>query len=189
MSENSLDPSAIDSPVPHLLDSADKDELTLNVGLGLVARKAAEAEYVLHGIHVHLADVEKAYSSKFAAATGGTLVKECQQALASSNVSDSLKSSLTEHLDTAEVAFHLRNQYLHGYWIYDDESQQWLTLKGARGLKRPEMTFTDGAAVWKLAAQLDGLCSRLLEWDIAVFGEISAAEEDQGRGRASVKRL
>ncbi|MET7356211.1 hypothetical protein [Streptomyces mirabilis] len=38
-------------------------ELALTVGRGLVVREAATAEYVLHGIHIHLAGVTKAYAA------------------------------------------------------------------------------------------------------------------------------
>lgn len=186
MSENSIQPIAIEPPIPHLLEGVDTEELTINMGLGLVARKAAEAEYILHGIYVHLVEAEKAYS-QLAVATGGTLVKQCRTKLESSTLPASCKTPLAEDLDVAEAGFRLRNRYLHGYWIYDDESYQWLTLKGAHGTQRPEITFVESGEVWELAEQLERLCSRLLHWDTAHFGE-PADDEDGHEGLVSVKR-
>jgi hypothetical protein len=186
MSENNVQPVGVSPPIPRLLEGMDEEELTITVGLGLVSRKAAEAEYILHGIYVHLVEAEKAYS-QLAVATGGTLVKQCKTKLEASTLADSCKTSLTEDLDVAEEGFRLRNRYLHGYWIYDEESYQWLTLKGAHGMQRPEITFIESSEVWQLADQLQGLCSRLLHWDIAHFGE-EAEDEDGHQGLVSRKR-
>ncbi|MFJ9089765.1 hypothetical protein ACIRL3_45850 [Streptomyces sp. NPDC102384] len=173
-------------PIPNLVDEMDATESAITFGLGLVARRAAEAEYILHGIYVHLTEAEKAYS-QLAVATGGTLVKQCKAQLDASALSTSCKAALAQDLVTAENSFRIRNRYLHGYWIYDDESYQWLTLKGAHGTQRPEITFTECDAVWELAEQLQGLCSRLLHWDTAHFGEPADAESGH-EGLVSVKR-
>lgn len=174
-------------PIPQLLGGMDEEELTITVGLGLVARKAAEAEYVLHGIYVHLVDAKKAYGER-AVATGGQLVKQCRVKLEASDLPVSCQTSLSEDLDTADEGFRLRNRYLHGYWIYDDESYQWLTLKGAHGVERPEITFIDDGEVWGLAERLQALCSRLLHWDTAHFGE-PADDESDHQGLVSRKRI
>ncbi|MFJ1699399.1 hypothetical protein ACIOHC_30540 [Streptomyces sp. NPDC088252] len=187
MSESSVQPFDIEPPIPHLLDGVDEEELTITVGLGLVARKAAEAEYILHGVYVHLVEAEKAYS-QLAVATGGTLVKQCRTKLEASTLASSCKTSLAEDLDAAEEGFRLRNRYLHGYWIYDDESYQWLTLKGAHGTQRPEVTFIESGEVWELAERFQGLCARLLHWDTAHFGE-SADDESGHHGLVSRKRI
>lgn len=187
MSERSVQHHGVEPPIPHLLDGMDEEELTITMGLGLVARKAAEAEYILHGIYVHLVEAEKAYS-QLAVATGGTLVKQCRTKLEASPLAVSCKTSLTEDLDAAEEGFHLRNRYLHGYWIYDEESYQWLTLKGAHGMQRPEITFVESNEVWELAQRLQTLCSRLLHWDTAHFGE-QADGEDGHQGLVSRKRI
>ncbi|MGW5457040.1 hypothetical protein [Streptomyces sp. NPDC003996] len=187
MSENSDHPLGFDPPIPHLLEGVDEEELTINVGLGLVARKAAEAEYILHGIYVHLVEAEKAYS-ELAVATGGTLVKQCRATLETSDLPTSCQSSLAEDLDAAEEGFRLRNRYLHGYWIFDDDSYQWLTLKGAHGTQRPEVTFVESDQVWELAERLQRLCSRLLHWDTAHFGE-PADDESDHQGLVSRKRV
>jgi hypothetical protein len=187
MSDGSVQPLGIEPPLPHLLAGMDKEELTITVGLGLVARHAAEAEYILHGVYVHLIEAEKAYS-ELAVATGGKLVKQCRVKLEASTLPASCKGSLAEDLDAAEKGFHLRNRYLHGYWIYDDESYQWLTLKGAHGMQRPEITFIEDREVWELAERLRNLCARLLHWDTAHFGE--PADEESGHdGLVSRKRI
>lgn len=62
VSESGAHPLGFEPPIPHLISGADEEELTINLGLGLVARKAAEAEYILHGIYVHLVEAEKAYT-------------------------------------------------------------------------------------------------------------------------------
>lgn len=187
MSENSDHPLGFEPPVPQLLEGVDAEELTITVGLGLVARKAAEAEYILHGIYVHLVEAEKAYS-ELAVATGGKLVQQCRKKLEAATLAGSCKTSLAEDLDAAEEGFRLRNRYLHGYWIHDDESYQWLTLKGAHGKKRPEITFIESGEVWELAERFQRLCSRLLHWDAAHFGE--PTDDDSGhRGLVSRKRI
>ncbi|MET8079902.1 hypothetical protein [Streptomyces sp. NPDC005303] len=187
MSESSPYPLGIEPPIPHLLSGADEEELTLNLGLGLVARKAAEAEYILHGIYVHLVEAERAYS-ELAVATGGTLVQQCRKKLEAATLSASCKSSLAEELNAAEEGFRLRNRYLHGYWIYDDESYQWLTLKGAHRTDRPEITFINSSEVWELAERFQKLCSSLLHWDTAHFGE-PADDEDGHQGLVSRKQI
>lgn len=187
MSESSDRPLGFEPEIPHLLDSVDEEELTITVGLGLVARKAAEAEYILHGIHAHLVQAQKAYS-ELAVATGGTLVKQCRAKLAASGLPTSCQTSLVDDLDVAEEEFRLRNRYLHGYWVHDEESSQWLTLKGAHGTERPEITFVESSAVWALAEQFERLCSRLLHWDTAHFGE-PADEESGHQGLVSRKTI
>jgi hypothetical protein len=187
MSETSDHPLGFEPPIPHLLDGVDEDELTINMGLGLVGRKAAEAEYILHGIYVHLVQAEKAYT-ELAVATGGKLVQQCKVELASAALPDSCKESLSDDLEAADEVFRLRNRYLHGYWIYDAESYQWLTLKGAHGMQRPEVTFIEPQHVWELADRLQHLCDRLLHWDIRHFGE--PAEDDDGhQGLVSRKTI
>ncbi|MFG2463715.1 hypothetical protein ACGFWE_42700 [Streptomyces sp. NPDC048523] len=187
MSESSAHPLGIEPPLPHLIDGANEEELTINLGLGLVARKAAEAEYILHSIYVHLVEAEKAYS-ELAVATGGKLVQQCRKKLGEATLAASCKTSLTKDLDATEEGFRLRNRYLHGYWIYDDESYQWLTLKGAHHSQRPEITFTDSSEVWELAERFQKLCSSLLHWDTAHFGEL-ADDEDGHQGLVSRKRV
>lgn len=187
MTEQTNEPRAAKPPLPHLVAGMDEEELTITLGLGLAAHKAAEAEYILHGIYVHLIDAEKAYS-QLPVATGGKLVKECRAKLNTSGLPASCQTSLAEDLDAVEEGIRLRNRYLHGYWIYDDESYQWLTLKGAHGTQRPEVTFVESNEVWELAAQLGKLCSRLLHWDTAHFGE-EADDEDGHQGLVSRKRI
>ncbi|MFE1840569.1 hypothetical protein [Streptomyces sviceus] len=188
MSESSAHPLGIEPPIPHLISGADAEELAITLGLGLVARKAAEVEYILHGIYVHLVEAEKAYS-ELAVATGGKLVQQCRKELVEAvTLSDSCKRSLAEALDAAEEGFRLRNRYLHGYWIYDDESYQWLTLKGAHRSDRPEITFINSSEVWELADRFQKLCSSLLHWDTAHFGE-PADDEDGHQGLVSRKQI
>ncbi|MGV9352268.1 hypothetical protein [Streptomyces misionensis] len=187
MRKNGDRPLGFEPPIPHLLEGMDEEELAISMGLGLAARKAAEAEYILHGIYVHLIEAEKAYS-QMAVATGGKLVKECRAKLEASDLPASCKTSLAEDLDATEEGFRLRNRYLHGYWVYDDESYQWLTLKGAHSAQRPEITFVDSHEVWELAERLQSLCSRLLHWDVAHFGE-PADDEDGHEGLVSRKRI
>lgn len=79
-----------------------------------MARKAAEAEYILHGICVHLVEAERAYG-ELAVATGGKLDQQCRKELAAVTLSTSCKTSLAEALDAAEGGFRLRNRHLHGY--------------------------------------------------------------------------
>lgn len=187
MHENNEPITRFEAPIPHLLDGADEEEITINVGLGLVAREAAAAEYVLHGIYVHLAGVTTAYSDKSAVATGGALVKQCSAQLLKSTLAPPYQSELTAILDDVEKGFRERNRYLHGYWRFDEESQQWLTLKGAHGMKRPEITFVDSGEVWELADRFRGLHQRLLDWDLRHFGEMAETEEGHHE-LASVKR-
>ncbi|MFJ6566668.1 hypothetical protein ACIQNU_04560 [Streptomyces sp. NPDC091292] len=187
MSESSAHSVGFKPPIPHLLAGVGDEELSITVGLGLLARKAAEAEYILHSIYVHLVEAERAYS-ELAVATGGKLTQHCRLKLRISDLPESCQTSLAQDLDTAEEAFRLRNRYLHGYWIYDDESYQWLTLKGAHNSDRPEITFVESGEVWQLTERLGKLCSDLLHWDTAHFGE-PADEEDGHQGLVSRKRI
>ncbi|MGW2589756.1 hypothetical protein ACWCXC_05730 [Streptomyces sp. NPDC001515] len=177
-----------EAPLPHLLDGADEDEIAVNVGLGLVAREAAAVEYNLHGIDGHLAGLAKAYSDAAAVATGGALIRQCRKQLLESPLAPACRSELTPILDAVEKDFRERNQYLHGYWRFDEESQQWLTLKGAHGLKRPEVTFVDSREVWELADRFRSRGQSLIDWDLRHFGE-TAETEDGHQGLASVKRI
>lgn len=187
MHEQAEPVTRFDAPLPHLLDGADEEEMTINVGLGLVARHAAATEYVLHGIYVHLAGIAAAYSDGTAVATGGQLVKQCKAALASSSLPIPCKDELTSVLEETNSRLRDRNQYLHGYWRYDEESHQWLTLKGAHGMKRPEIAFVDSGDVWELADRFRRLHRRLLDWDLRHFGEMTETE-DGHQALASVKR-
>lgn len=187
MQESTEPVTHFEAPLPHLLDGADEDEIAINVGLGLVAREAAAVEYVLHGIYVHLAGLTKAYSDGAAVVTGGSLVKRCRGQLLKSSLAPACRGELGPVLDAAERDFRERNQYLHGYWRFDEESYQWLTLKGAHGQQRPEVKFVDSDEVWELADRFRGLHQSLIDWDIRHFGEL-AETEDEHQGLASVKR-
>ncbi|MFF7953947.1 hypothetical protein [Streptomyces griseorubiginosus] len=46
-------------------------------------------------------------------------------------------------------------------------------MKGAHHSQRPEITFTDSSEVWELAERFQKLCSSLLHWDTAHFGELT----------------
>ncbi|MFD6825029.1 hypothetical protein ACFWC5_32395 [Streptomyces sp. NPDC060085] len=70
MSESSAQPLGIEPPIPRLISCADAEELTITLGLRLVARKAAEGECILHGIYVHLVEGEKACSELAVARLG-----------------------------------------------------------------------------------------------------------------------
>ena len=152
-----------------------------------MARKAAEAEYILHGIYVHLVEAQKAYR-ELAVATGGALVQQCRKKREAATLSASCQRSLAEDLAAAEEGLRLRNRYLHGYWIYDDESYQWLTLKVAHRSDRPEITFINSSEVWELAERFQKLCSGLLHWDTAHFGQ-PADDVDGRQGRVSRKQI
>ncbi|MGW1410399.1 hypothetical protein [Streptomyces sp. NPDC002403] len=161
----------------------DARELAITVGLGLVARKAAATEYVLHGIYVHLAGVAKAYTKPGTpTATGGQLVKQCRGLLTQVSDPDTTapgRTSLEQDLNLAEEGFRLRNRYFHGCWQLDPETQTWLTLKGAHGTERPEITFVSRGEVWRLAARFQELHDRLVQWDIAHHGELTAGRADR----------
>ncbi|CAH9419463.1 hypothetical protein SGL43_06518 [Streptomyces globisporus] len=187
MPENDNPATRFDAPIPHLLDGADEDEIAINVGLGLVAREAAAVEYVLHGIYVHLADVPNAYADSSAVATGGGLVKRCNAQLLKSSLPAADQDELAAALSDADRHFQQRNRYLHGYWRFDEESHQWLTLKGGHGMKRAEITFVASEEVWELAEGLRNLHHRLLDWDLGHFGEMTETEGGH-QVVASVKR-
>ncbi|WP_435597024.1 hypothetical protein [Streptomyces anulatus] len=187
MPENNNPATRFDAPLPHLLDGADEDEIAINVGLGLVAREAAAVEYVLHGIYVHLAGVANAYADKSAVATGGGLVKRCNEQLLKSSLPSAHRDELTAALGDADKHFRERNRYLHGYWRFDEESHQWLTLKGGHGMNRAEITFVTSDEVWELADRFRNLHHRLLDWDLRHFGEMTETE-DGHKALASVKR-
>ncbi|MFD6656944.1 hypothetical protein ACFWEB_17590 [Streptomyces parvus] len=187
MPENDRPATRFEAPIPHLLDGADEDEIAINVGLGLVAREAAAVEYVLHGIYVHLAGVANAYADKSAVATGGGLVKRCNDQLLKSSLPSAHRGELAAALGDADKHFRERNRYLHGYWRFDEESHQWLTLKGGHGMKRAEITFVTSDEVWELADRFRNLHHRLLDWDLRHFGEM-AETEDGHEALASVKR-
>ncbi|AGP53773.1 hypothetical protein [Streptomyces rapamycinicus] len=181
-----------DLPYPCLVAGMDSDEATLTFGLGLVARKAAELEYVLHGLVANMAGVELAYTCS-PAATGGQL---CNQGIDSLNkagddhpVPTSARGPLMRDLERCRELMDDRNRYLHGYWIFDHaERQQWLTLKGKRGSNKPEIAFTYSSAPWQLAHQLEECQQCILYWDMELFGQPGDPEEGQPE-QISVKRI
>jgi hypothetical protein len=63
----------IDPRVAELLENMRSEEVSLTVGLGMLVQRAAEVEYVFHGLHAHLGGVERPYTDKRSCSAGVTV--------------------------------------------------------------------------------------------------------------------
>ncbi|MFD3442525.1 hypothetical protein ACFWU3_34095 [Streptomyces sp. NPDC058685] len=163
------------SPVPWLTADMDEEEAALTMGLGLLVRAAAAVEYMLHAFLVHLDEEARAYAYN-AGDTGNQLAGGCIRSLEGgkgSTIPDRPRAAIISELKLCKERFGDRNRFVHGYLIHDDESQQWLTLKGSRqkGARAPEIEFTSSTELWELTVEFHRLRHELLGWDTTYFGE------------------
>lgn len=177
-------------PIPWLAAGMDEEEAALTMGLGLLMREAANVEYILHGLVVHLAGEPRAWAYK-ATTSVSTYIKECTKRLQAMGedapIPSAARDSLLFDLDLCEKHFKERNRYAHGSWIYDDEEQSWLTLKGDHDSDWPEIMHVGSERLWELAAEFNRLCQKLVSWDAAFFGEVRQTDDGPPQP-VSVKR-
>ncbi|WP_431983927.1 hypothetical protein [Streptomyces qinglanensis] len=179
------------APVPRLSVQMDDEEASLTMGLGLLVRHAGAVEYVLHSLVVHLADAPRAYEYK-PADPAAKYIKECEAGLDAMSgeapIPTAARHDLAQNLVSLKGMFHQRNGFVHGRWVFDDESDSWLTIKGVRGSRRPEITFVGPAAIWELASEFQRIESELIDWDARHFGQPGDPEDGQPV-RISVKSI
>lgn len=172
-----------------LLEAMDDEQGALALSLGMLVQCAAQVEYVLHGLYAHLGGVERPYTDKpylqasmFIEKAGARLAAVPEELIPAQ-----ARSALLDDLDLCSAAFDDRNRYIHSCWVYDEDVAAWRTVKGTKGLDRPELGLVSSEDVWNLADEFGRLLDRLVTWDARFFG--SPADPDSGEPPASSKRL
>ncbi|MGW3660020.1 hypothetical protein ACWD6R_32205 [Streptomyces sp. NPDC005151] len=152
-------------------------------------QRAAETEYILHGLYAHLGGVELPYTDKPSVPVSHFIDKAKTRlaAIPEDRVPAEARSALLHDLDLCTASFEERNRYIHSCWVYDDEVYGWRTVKGTKGLSRPEIGLVSSEDVWELAGELARLRDKLIAWDAHFFG--TPGDPDLGMPPASAKRL
>ncbi|WP_329202749.1 MULTISPECIES: hypothetical protein [unclassified Streptomyces] len=166
-----------------------EDQAALTLGLGLLVQRAAEVEYVLHGLYAHLGAAERPYTDKPNAPVSH-FINEAKTRLAAvpeDRVSVQARSALLHDLDLCAISFEERNRYIHSCWVRDDDAYGWRIVKGTKGLSRPDIDLVSSEDVWDLTSEFTRLRDKLIAWDAHYFG--TPGIPDLGVPPASSKRL
>ncbi|MFI8194402.1 hypothetical protein ACIF8T_37725 [Streptomyces sp. NPDC085946] len=191
-------PSPADIPQPEapqvppgtteLFEGMSEEQVALTVGLGVLVQRAAEVEYILHGLYAHLGGVERPYTDKPHETVKHFITKAKTRlaALPEERIPAHDRSALLHDLDLCTSGFEQRNRYIHSCWVYDEEVHGWRTVKGTKGLSRPEIGLVSSEDVWDLANEFARLRDKLIAWDAHFFG--TPGDPDRGEPPASSKR-
>jgi hypothetical protein len=174
---------------PELLTGMSKEQAALALGLGVLVQRAAEVEYVLHGLYAHLGDVERPYTDKPHVPVKH-FIDEARTRLAAipeERIPAQARSALLHNLDLCTTSFDQRNRYIHSCWAYDEETYAWRIVKGTKNLNRPEIGLAYSEDVWDLASEFARLRGKLIAWDAHFFG--APDNPDLSEPPASSKRL
>ncbi|MFJ2060612.1 hypothetical protein ACIOMM_32440 [Streptomyces sp. NPDC087908] len=161
----------------------------LTLGLGLLVQRAAEVEYILHGLYAHLGGVERPYTDK-PHETVKYFITEAKSRLsviAEEQIPAYARAALLHDLDLCMAGFDRRNKYIHSCWQNDEELHGWRTIKGTKRLSHPELGLVSSDDVWGLASEFARLRDKLVVWDTHFFGAPGDPELDTPA--ASSKRL
>ncbi|WP_326762745.1 hypothetical protein OHB35_52690 [Streptomyces phaeochromogenes] len=172
-----------------LLEGMSEEQAALALGLGVLVQRAAETEYILHGLYAHLDRVERPYTDD-PHETVTHFIKKAKTRLAAipeDQIPAQDRAALLHDLDLCAARFAERNRYIHSCWVYDDEVYGWRTVKGTKGLSRPDIGLVSSEDVWELASEFSRLRSKLIAWDAHYFG--AAGDPDLAVPPASSKRL
>jgi hypothetical protein len=103
------------SATAELLEGMSEEEAALALGLGLLVQRAADVEYILHGLYAHLGGVERPYTDKL-----HETVKHCiaeaksrLSVIAEKQIPAHARAALLHDLDLCATGFAQRNKYIH----------------------------------------------------------------------------
>ncbi|OXY87649.1 hypothetical protein BEK98_43505 [Streptomyces diastatochromogenes] len=155
----------------------------------MLVQHAAETEYILHGLYAHLGGVERPYTDAAHESVTYFIKKAKTRLTARSEgrIPAQDRDALLRDLELCKTRFEERNRYIHSCWVYDDEVYGWRTVKGTKGLNRPEIGLLSSKGVWELAGEFARLRDKLIAWDAHFFGE--PGDPELGVPPASTKRL
>ncbi|AWI27345.1 hypothetical protein [Streptomyces tirandamycinicus] len=177
---------------PHtaeLLEGMSEEHAALTLGLGVLVQRAAEVEYILHGLYAHLGDVERPYTDEPHESVT-YFIKKAKSRLdqiSEDRIPAQERSALLHDLDLCTAGFNERNRYIHSCWAYDEETHGWRTVKGTKGLSRPEIGLVSSEDVWDLAGEFARLRDKLIAWDAHYFG--TPGDPDLDEPAVSSKRM
>ncbi|PKV82811.1 hypothetical protein [Streptomyces sp. TLI_146] len=172
-----------------LLEGMTEEQTALTLGLGVLVQRAAETEYILHGLYAHLGGVERPYTDKPSAPVSHFIDNAKPRLAATPNdqIPDQARSALLHDLNRCRASFDARNRYLHRCWVFDDEVHGWRTVKGTKGLSRPEISLVSSDDVWDPVREFARLRDKLIAWDAHFFG--TPDDPDMGLSPTSLKHL
>ncbi|SEG85382.1 hypothetical protein SAMN05216223_11652 [Actinacidiphila yanglinensis] len=157
--------------------------------MGLLVQRAAEAEYILHGIYAHLGNVERPYSDKPQGRVTTDYIDGALKRLDTiplDQVPAHARQALIHDLELCRSRFERRNLFIHGCWSYDDDTHGWHVVKGS---KPDQVVFplVYSEEVYDLAAEFGRLTDKLIAWDAHFYG--TPGDPDLGRTPVSSKRM
>ncbi|MGN9760179.1 hypothetical protein [Streptomyces sp. SD31] len=172
-----------------LLEGMSEEQAALTLGLGVLVQRAAETDYILHGLYAHLGGVERPYTDKPHETVKHFITKAKNRLTTPANerIPAQARAALLHDLDLCTASFEERNRYIHSCWVYDDDVHGWRTAKGTRGLSRPDIGLVSSEDVWDLASEFARLRDKLVAWDAHFFG--TPGDPDLDVPPASSKRL
>lgn len=179
----------VPSATAELLEGMSEEEAALALGLGLLVQRAAEVEYILHGLYAHLNGVERPYTDKPHETVKHFITKAKSRlaAIPGEQIPAHARAALLHDLDLCMTGFAQRNKYIHSCWQYDEEVHGWRIIKGTKNLSRPEFGLVSSEDVWDLASEFARLRDKLVVWDAHFFG--TPDDPELGTPAASSKRL
>ncbi|MFE2927908.1 hypothetical protein [Streptomyces goshikiensis] len=166
-----------------------EEQAALALGLGVLVQRAAEVEYILHGLHAHLSRVERPYRDKPHESVSHS-IKEAKARLTTlptERIPGQERSGLLHNLDPCPAGFTERNRYIHSCWVYDEEVHGWRTVKDTKRLGHPEFGLGSSEEVWDPAGEFARLRDKLAAWDAHFLG--TSGDPSLGEPPASSKRL
>jgi hypothetical protein len=181
--------SSIDAHTAELLDGLSADQAALTISLGLLVQRAAEAEYILHGVYAHLGNVEKVYSDKPQGRVTIDYIDGAVRRLETiplEQIDAHARQALLHDLELYRVCFDRRNLFIHGCWSYDDDAQGWRVVKGSKP-DRVVFPLIYSEEVHDLATEFGRLNGKLIAWDAHFYG--TPGDPDSGKAAVSSKRL
>lgn len=129
------DTPSVNAVATELLSGMDAEQASIIIGLGLLVQRAAEVEYVLHGIYAHLGNKEFPYADEPQGSVTNVYIKKSLTRLGSipsEQIPPEDRQALIHDLELCKESFAQRNLFIHGCWTFDDEVQAWRVVKGQK---------------------------------------------------------